>query len=262
MKKLLTILLIITTLVFGVLCVYSRVSGDRVKPEITVPSGDLTYTKGQNSSQLLVGATAYDNKDGDITANIRIYDIAVIEDKNSALITYAVYDKAFNLGKATKVVRYIAEESGNGVTPITDSAKDDASAEKTPESTEATTTETKAENVTTEKAEEKTTATEAEKTTVAEVEKTTAENEKPVLGSPVIKLSADSVTIKAGEGFSAMDYVEDVTDDKDTRTELFRNVRMTGDYSTKNKGTYELSFYCIDSDGNRSNTAVLTLKVD
>jgi len=245
MKKLLTILLIITTLVFGVLCVYSRVSGDRVKPEITVPSGDLTYTKGQNSSQLLVGATAYDNRDGDITANIRIYDIAVIEDKNSALITYAVYDKAFNLGKATKVVRYIAEESGNGVTPITDSAKDDASAEKTPESTEATTT-----------------ATEAEKTTVAEVEKTTAENEKPVLGSPVIKLSADSVTIKAGEGFSAMDYVEDVTDDKDTRTELFRNVRMTGDYSTKNKGTYELSFYCIDSDGNRSNTAVLTLKVE
>ena len=106
MKKLITFLLILTTFVTGALCVLSRVTRDTKAPVISVPTEMITYEEGSDKSLLLAGVTASDDRDGDVTANVRIYDIAVMEDGHSAQIIYAAYDSSYNLGKRFRTVGY------------------------------------------------------------------------------------------------------------------------------------------------------------
>lgn len=78
---------------------------------------------------------------------------------------------------------------------------------------------------------------------------------------PVMTLSGDSVEITAGENFSVISPVMDITDDKDDRSYLFRRIRVSGDYSTQTPGEYVLEYTVTDSDGNQSLPRTLTLIV-
>ena len=78
---------------------------------------------------------------------------------------------------------------------------------------------------------------------------------------PVMTLSGDSVEITAGENFSVISPVTDITDDKDDRSYLFRRIRVSGDYSTQTPGEYVLEYTVTDSDGNQSLPRTLTLIV-
>ena len=52
-----------------------------------------------------------------------------------------------------------------------------------------------------------------------------------------------------GEEFNKLSWVEDITDDKDDRSRLFRDIRVEGDVNRNEPGTYELAYYAADSDG-------------
>ena len=81
-------------------------------------------------------------------------------------------------------------------------------------------------------------------------------------GTPVIKLTTHEVHIEAGGDFYTMDYVEDAEDDKDTKEYLYDNMFLDSVYDKSKVGTYELIYFCVDSDGNRSNSAKLKLYVE
>ena len=81
-------------------------------------------------------------------------------------------------------------------------------------------------------------------------------------GAPVLKLTTHEVHIKAGGDFYTMDYVEDAVDDKDTKDYLYDNMFLDSVYDKSKVGTYELIYFCVDSDGNRSNSAKLKLYVE
>lgn len=240
MKTRIVIYLAIATIALTVISVFVYLQQDHTAPEIDVPSGEITYVEGQGDEVLLSGVKASDDKDGDLSKYIRIYDVAVLENGRQALVTYAVYDKSNNLGKATKMVNYEA---------LKPEAKKSEEEEK---KEEATTEEAK---------EEKTEAT-TEEVTEAQLPDGYDDPEMVSTGSPVIKLTTHEVHIEVGGDFYTMDYVEDAVDDKDTKDYLYDNMFLDSVYDKSKAGTYELIYFCVDSDGNRSNSAKLKLYVE
>ena len=240
MKTRIVIYLAIATIALTVISVFVYLQQDHTAPEIDVPAGEITYVEGQEDEVLLSGVKASDDKDGDLSKDIRIYDVAVLENGRQALVTYAVYDKSNNLGKATKMVNYEA---------LKPEAKKSEEEEK---KEEATTEEAKEEKI------EATT----EEVTEAQLPDGYDDPEMVSTGSPVIKLTTHEVHIAVGGDFYTMDYVEDAVDDKDTKDYLYDNMFLDSVYDKSKAGTYELIYFCVDSDGNRSNSAKLKLYVE
>lgn len=235
MRKTATALLFVSTIALGVACVCSRLFSDRVAPVVTVPTGDITYKEGDPYDVLLVGASAYDNKDGDLSNNVRIYDIAVTGNGYEALVTYAVYDYSNNLGKGTKLVKYVAAEEPSKNEEVTEETTTEEPTTEAP-TTEAPTTETpKPDGF-----------------------------EDPVMeskGSPVLKLKQHEVSVEVDGSFDPLSYIEQMVDDHDSESDLYRNIHYNMDYSLSSDATYIITYYCIDSDGNKSNEANLRLIV-
>ena len=67
--------------------------------------------------------------------------------------------------------------------------------------------------------------------------------------------------VPIGSSFDSLSYVSDIRDDKDETSELFRKIQIEGTLDTNTAGTYELTYYVVDNDGNTSNRAVLTIVV-
>ena len=78
---------------------------------------------------------------------------------------------------------------------------------------------------------------------------------------PVLKLKQKKVEIKVGDAFDAVSQVSEITDDTDDRSALFRQIKVHGDYSTDEPGTYTLTYTAMDSDGNVSAPVTLELVV-
>ncbi|SHI81849.1 immunoglobulin-like domain-containing protein [Parasporobacterium paucivorans] len=76
---------------------------------------------------------------------------------------------------------------------------------------------------------------------------------------PVITLNTNQVSINAGEGFNAIDYVESAVDDVD---DAWRNIQIAGQYNVNIPGEYTLTYYIVDSEGNRSNEEKVILTVN
>lgn len=82
----------------------SSCSKDDTAPDITV-LGDNPYTLSLNSAYTNdAGATANDDKDGDVTANIETTDNINKDLAGSYEVTYTVTDKEGNVGVATRTV--------------------------------------------------------------------------------------------------------------------------------------------------------------
>lgn len=79
--------------------------------------------------------------------------------------------------------------------------------------------------------------------------------------APVLTLKSDRVEITAGESFNIVSQVEEITDNKDERYRLFRNIEVFGEYDTDTAGEYVLEYVVTDRDGNRSIPRKLTLIV-
>ncbi len=244
MKTKIVIGLAIVTIILTVISVFVYLQQDHTAPEIDVPTGEITYIEGKDDdSVLLQGVKARDDKDGDLSSTIRIYDVAVLENGSQALVTYAVYDKSNNLGKATKLVSY-------------ESAKPDQKKAEEDKKEEAT------EEAKKDKKEEVTEEPTTEEVTEAAVPDGYEDPEMVSTGAPVLKLTTHEVHIKVGGDFYTMDYVEDAVDDKDTKDYLYDNMFLDSVYDKSKTGTYELIYFCVDSDGNRSNSAKLKLYVE
>ena len=300
MKIKITAGLVIITVILSVLCISTYMMSDRIAPEITVPSADITYEEGTDKAKLLEGVEAIDDIDGDISEQVRIYDISVVENGERAMITYAVYDDSYNLAKAYKVVDYVpayvplveeetedAEETESKTTE--EAKKEETKAETTEEAkkeeTKAETTEeakkeeTKAETTeeakkeetkaeTTEEAKKEEAKTETTEGSKKDDETTEAvaldEDDYPALvvgEKPVMRLRTNVIRVTERGSFDPLDYVDTAIDDEDTVEYLFSTMQLEGDYDTTKPGEYQLTYYCMDSDGHKSNVCEFTLIV-
>lgn len=79
--------------------------------------------------------------------------------------------------------------------------------------------------------------------------------------APVLILVSDKVEIAQGGSFDLIGQVQDITDNKDDRSRLFRNIQVHGSYDVNTPGEYVLEYFAVDSDGNPSPRQQLTLVV-
>lgn len=270
MKKGIVALMIAACLALGGVTFFILSTEDRKAPEIQIQDVDITYVKDSDYSELLRGVTATDNRDGDVTQNLIVEGVYPNDDGSTASVVYVVKDNKNNITKASRIVKYQAEGSSAVVQEETEtdnmestSPQDTAAGEvnngsNIGEKTEINQDDTVKSNLTQ--------ATDAESNDESEM--TTEENEEEEAnvqnspGSPVIKLKQNSVTIKKGETVNRISYVESITDDKDDRDTLWKQIQIVGDqFDSSTSGTYEQIYYVVDSDGNKSNEAKLTIVV-
>lgn len=234
-KLFVTIFMGVVTVALAALCIVPQFLDTSEKPTITVPYDVLVYEQGEDASVLLQGVSAYDEEDGDISANVRVYDFSPLTDGERAAVTYAVYDSDNNLGKATRVVAYIGNED------ITDASQTDADVSEEDNSNASS------------------------ETTEDSNELSGTGYDDPELdsvGAPVIRLLTHEVLLDVGDEFYYMDYIDTAVDDKDTLSYLYRHISLEGDeVDTSTPGNYEVQYYCTDSDHNDSNIAKLMVRV-
>ena len=241
MKKGLVAMLFLAcaALLAGNVVVY--IGEDRNGPEISVPQEEITYVAGTDTSALLNGVTAQDDRDGDVTDTVTIESIIPNANQTGASVVY------------------VAKDSNNKVTnptrPILNPT--DANQAAAPGAAE----QVAADQAAAEQAAQGDAAGESAQTT----DDGAAQNEAAIAAlsaeSPRFYLTQYSVELERGAELNELSYVQDISDDEDSRDELYQGIRISGEVDTNTPGEYTLEYHVVDSDGNNSNVAQLRVTV-
>lgn len=208
-------------------CIVLFSLSDRESPVITVDEEYLKNCDLNDEAAVLAAVTAVDNETEQV--KVMVVDIASLENQTYK-IQFAARDDAGN-----SATTFVTVENATVL------EKDmQLEGEETTEADTAPESETAQEVIT----EEPTT----ELVTVSP-------------DSPVVRLTAEKVSMNVGDTFNYMDYIDSITDDKDEELELYRRIRVEGYYNTNAIGDYPVDYFVKDSDGNKSNVATIVLKV-
>lgn len=103
--------LVCLMVLFSGYLIWSRNSIDTTGPVITVSEELLEISVKDPKEMLLQGITAQDDRDGDVTARMLVESIYGITEDNITTVTYAAFDRAGNVSKVQRQVRYKDYES-------------------------------------------------------------------------------------------------------------------------------------------------------
>ena len=109
MKKANGILILLIILCLAGFFVYrtmDRLNTDTKAPEITISDEMLEVSVKDPKSALIQGVTAKDKVDGDVTNSLVVEQISLLEIDGSISVTYAAFDAAGNVAKATREAKY------------------------------------------------------------------------------------------------------------------------------------------------------------
>lgn len=246
MKKGLVAMLFLAcaALLAGNVVVY--IGEDRKGPEISVPQEEITYVAGTDTSALLNGVTAQDNRDGDVTDTVTIESIIPNADQTGASVIYVAKDSKNNVTKETRTIVYSTDANQAAAQAAAEQAAADQAAQD----------QAAAEQV-------------AQGDAAGESAQTTddgaAQNEAAIAAlsaeSPRFYLTQYSVEVERGADLNELSYVQEISDDKDSRDELYQGIQISGEVDTNTPGEYTLEYHVVDSDGNNSNAAQLKVTV-
>ena len=241
MKKGLVAMLFLAcaALLAGNVVVY--IGEDRNGPEISVPQEEITYVAGTDTSALLNGVTAQDDRDGDVTDTVTIESIIPNADQTGASVVYVAKDSKNNVTKETRTILYSTDANQTAAQAAAEqAAADQAAAEQAAQGDAAG---------------------ESAQTT----DDGAAQNEAAIAAlsaeSPRFYLTQYSVELERGAELNELSYVQDISDDEDSRDELYQGIQISGEVDTNTPGEYTLEYHVVDSDGNNSNVAQLRVTV-
>lgn len=100
-----TLLMIIAASLFAI-CIFVKKSKDSIGPKIIFPDTKLEYTERTNTTQLLDGIKAIDDKDGDVTSSLRVLLVIPNKENTQVTVKYIAKDKSNNITKASKTYEY------------------------------------------------------------------------------------------------------------------------------------------------------------
>lgn len=246
MKKGLVAMLFLAcaALLAGNVVVY--IGEDRNGPEISVPQEEITYVAGTDTSALLNGVTAQDDRDGDVTDTVTIESIIPNANQTGASVVYVAKDSKNNVTKETRTIVYSTDANQAAAQAAAEQAAADQAAQD----------QAAAEQV-------------AQGDAAGESAQTTddgaAQNEAAIAAlsaeSPRFYLTQYSVEVERGADLNELSYVQEISDDKDSRDELYQGIQISGEVDTNTPGEYTLEYHVVDSDGNNSNAAQLKVTV-
>ena len=201
---------------------YELILADKEGPTIYISDvGTITYTEGEDTTPLLIGVTAMDGNDGDVTASVIVSRIT-----KDGEVYYAAEDKHGNVTESNtfRKINYIGQTKE-----------------------EETTTEAPTEAPADAPAEESSTESSSQEETTVSAD-----------GIPVIKLTAGETTINVGQGFNPLNFVESTYDDSG---DVSRRIRAEGAYDVNKPGDYVINYSVSDPQGNQSEIVPFTLHV-
>lgn len=277
-EKAIGIAFVAINLILVVVCIVLYSRRDKTEPKFLIQAVTIIYTPGANPLELMEGIEAYDNHDGDVTDRIVIEKI--VEDKPNATATvyYAVSDKAGNVAKFSKLfpaefpektdamadgtdtveaVETLAKNSGEK--EVTEQAEQEA--EGSPDDLD-----TEGENGNAGEAEPEETEDEADtQETEQPQEPAPAAAEQPSAapantGAPELVLKTSEATIQAGTNVPWTEIITTMRDDKDDYATLYYNLHVS-QYNRNKPGSYPVTVYVEDSDGNTSRSIPFTIIV-
>lgn len=271
-EKAAVIIITVLNIILIAVCVLFYTRLDRTAPKLEFQSSDVVYRAGMNPEELMTGITAYDDRDGNITDRIVIEKTIENKEDNTAVIFYAASDKSGNVAKASRVFPAVyadgndenisdqfmeagidAELSESGL------SENSVEGEENGEMTETPTpdpSESPSASPTPEPTETPTPTREPESTPepVREVKPTADPS------APVLTLKQSEIKVNAGEGPAWVNVIGTLKDDKDNYETLFQNLHVSK-YDGSKAGSYSVTVYVEDSDGNRSKDVPLTIVV-
>lgn len=89
------------------LIVFAFAASDRVGPVITYSGDTILYREGDDKQLLLMGVSAMDERDGDVSASLIVENIIPLSDEDSARVIYAARDKHNNISKVSRLISYV-----------------------------------------------------------------------------------------------------------------------------------------------------------
>ncbi len=233
-------LLVVAVLALAAVNGYVYLSADRSSPSIQVNDDITTYYASAGKDSLLQGVTASDDVDGDVSDTLRVASVLPSSDETSVTVTYTAKDSSNNIAQKTISLAYdatgVAEETSAAETVVgedAEAAEPQAAEAADPEALEAI----------------------AVQSDEAVIESLSAE-------APVFRLTTHYVTLSAGSEWHYYDYIESMTDDRDTTNRLASSIVLEGDVDTNTPGVYTVVYHVTDSSGNESNRAALTVTVE
>lgn len=249
--------------------VWFRYGSDKTGPEIRCNNENLVYRDGMSDAELLEGVTAYDEKDGDVTASLTVESAYPVEN-GQVVVIYVAKDNSNNIAKAKMFYFYDQEASqgnvendGNPDQGIDGGGQDQAPGADTPETTPDAGSIGEGDTETV--SDENTPSSEAD-AAFSEGEQRRQEQEKIAeempAGCPRIYLTDYLVKVPVGTTVDRLSYVKEITDDSDNVYDLWTKIQIMGTLDTMIAGTYECTYYVVDSQGNTSNQAVLQFVVE
>ena len=85
---------------------WGRVRSDTTAPVITVDEQLLEISALEPREALLQGVSAADTRDGDVTASLVVESVRLLRSDGTAEVTYAAFDRAGNVAKHSREVRF------------------------------------------------------------------------------------------------------------------------------------------------------------
>lgn len=280
--KIITGILTIANIILVVLCLVFFLQADRKEPEFEFHETETVYREGMDVAKLLEGITAYDDADGDISNRIVLEKIIENEKEDNVVVYYAVSDKTGNVAKCSRVFPAVL---------LADSQKDNGSDEQNAEklmeagvSAELDDKEKKVEQPDVEAVTEieenaEVTATPTPTPTASPTptatpiptpEQEALQEQEPVVqppaapavnpAAPVLTLNTTQIVVQRGVNPPWVNSISVLKDDKDSYETLFHNIQISK-FNVNEPGSYPVTLYTEDSDGNRSATASVTIVV-
>ncbi len=300
MNKIVYITLGAIFVVIEVCMIVIGLSKDKTPPVISIYQENINYTFGCDNEELLKGAIAKDEKDGDVSYSITVSArVNMVPDKLES-VTYSATDKEGNV--STMKVLFVTEKDGSYkllpfenyhvnrenlqysiegaelagvidqaevIAPSQDTVngEDTSSTEEDTSDTETTVGEgesTDATETTTGDQETTETTTTKEVVDAGSETSTTPAGYTETNGKPQIVLAMTETTITAGSKINWVKFVDEIYDDKDSRNTLFKRIGITKNLTEELKvpGNYEQGLYVTDMDGNRSETVTVIVHVE
>lgn len=238
MKKRIMAVMIFFSIALGGILIWIYISADRKAPVITIEGSDITYEEDMDEMKLLERVTASDDRDGDVSDSL-VVD-AVYKSKKSVTVIYAAKDKANNIEKRKRVLKYSEMKE-----------------EKMEENTEEVIPEDEGEAQ--DNLEIPPGQTEQDVAAIPEEQQMALDALQPQ--QPKLYLTQYEVRLSPGSGFDGLSFVKDIVDDADSFEELSKRIQINGNADTNVEGTYEIEYLVVDTQGNSSNTAKLTVIV-
>lgn len=111
-KKIYFLLIVLVIIIFSG-CVISVVVSDRKAPEITLGEAGMVseYSDDMDTSELLAGVTAYDDRDGDVTDSVTVLNVLVLDNGEYIKVTYAAKDSHNNVAQKSAKIKYSGSKS-------------------------------------------------------------------------------------------------------------------------------------------------------